>query len=664
MKNLWNQDEYKKYENDVLSQRVYSSRLLGANSSLVLHGGGNTSAKAKVKNIFGETENILYIKGSGWDLATIEAKGFAAVKMEVLLKMAKLRSLSDSDMVRMQRAAMLEPDSPNPSVETILHALIPFTFVDHTHADAVVAITNSPDGENRIRSIYGNKVLYIPYVMPGFILAQKIYEMTKDVDWSKLEGLVLLNHGIFSFGDSAKQSYDRMISLVDLAESYLKNQKAFSVNRVNQLEKKPDAIKLAQIRNVVSKKLNSAAILTWDHSSESVSFSKLENVKQIAFNGPLTPDHVIQTKRIPMYLENEFSDLHLQRAIDLYEKDYVNYFEQNKTHGLKILDSAPRWIIWNGFGKISVGKNKTQANIISDITDHSIQAFQWASNLGGYQALSAKDIFDVEYWELEQAKLSKSKSSGTLSGKIAFVTGAASGIGKACVDSLLQEGACVCAIDISESILETFKNKSTVLPIVCDITESVLLKSAVDQCVYHFGGLDIVVANAGIFPKSSKISEMNEELFKKVIDVNLTSQMNLFRFTSPYLALGFDPTIIVVASKNVLAPGPGAAAYSSSKAALTQLARVAALEFAPFGIRVNMLHPHAVMDTGIWSKDVLESRAKAYNQTVEEYKKSNLLKVEISSRDVANLVASMASQMYSKITGAQLTIDGGSDRTI
>lgn len=671
MKGLWKDSDFKNYSHSSLSQRVYSSRILGANSSLVLHGGGNTSVKAKVKNEFGETDNILFVKGSGWDLATIEEKGFAGVKMEVLLKMARMSECSDSQMVRMQKAAMIDPSAPNPSVEAILHAIIPFDFVDHTHADAVVAVSNSPNGENRIREIYGDRVLYIPYVMPGFILAKKVYEITKDINWQKYDGMVLLNHGIFSFGSTAQESYERMITLVTKAEEYLIKENAFKAQIAEVKTNTTPAIsanRVAEIRKLVGTKFNTPIIVKIDSNQESVQFSNLSTVKEMALQGPLTPDHVIQTKRIPMYIDLSLDDpnfkTQFEKSLNYFETDYVNYFNKHKTEKLKMLDTAPRWMILKNVGKLCFGKNLSQAKIISDITDHSIAAFQWSQSLGGYKALSEKDIFDVEYWELEQAKLSQTKSAGNLVGKIALVTGAASGIGKTCVDSLTAEGACVAALDINTNIKEVFLKNKNVFPIICDVTNSKALEKAIQQCVYTFGGLDIVVANAGMFPKSAKIEEMNEEIFEKTLQLNLTSQMNLIKYSTPFLREGFDPTIIVIASKNVPAPGPGASAYSASNAGLTQLARIAALELAKDQIRVNMLHPHAVMDTAIWTQDVLESQAKSYGMTVEEYKKSNLLKVEINSLDVANLVAAMAGKLFSKITGAQITIDGGSDRTI
>src|SRR3954468_5858465 len=295
MKNLWNNVAALNLKDDLLKLRVYTSQLLGAEPDLVLHGGGNTSVKITECNLFGETEELLYVKGSGWDLATIKEEGFASVRMNVLLKMAQLDKLSDADMVKHQRAAMTNPNAPAPSVEAILHAIIPFRFVDHTHADAVVTMTNTPGGRKRIEESYGNTVLIIPYVMPGFILSREIYKRTQGLDWKKIKGIILLNHGIFTFHDEAKESYEQMISLVSKAEEYLQNKKATIV--LAEKKQKTDLIKLARLRKAVSSSMKNACIAILEDSATSVGFSDLENVSSITSRGPITPDHIIRTKR-------------------------------------------------------------------------------------------------------------------------------------------------------------------------------------------------------------------------------------------------------------------------------------------------------------------------------------------------------------------------------
>ncbi|NOQ31708.1 MAG: bifunctional aldolase/short-chain dehydrogenase [Helicobacteraceae bacterium] len=653
MKSLWNESEASKCKSD-LDLRVYTSRLLGQDSSLVLHGGGNTSVKSTATNLFGDVEDILYVKGSGWDLATIEGAGFAPVKMEMLLKMAELNELDDPNMVKYQRLAMTNPSAPNPSVEAILHAIIPFKFVDHTHTDAVVTITNTENGEKKINELYGDSVLVIPYIMPGFVLAKLIYDMTRDVDWTKLEGMVLMNHGLFTFNDDAKASYEKTIELVDKAEKYLETKGATST--ASEQNSTIKLLKLAQIRAEVSRLKGHATISILNDSNEAIEFSK-QNIEKIATQGPLTPDHVIRTKRTPTILGDNF-------VADLknYTNEYVEYFNTNKKDET-ILNSAPNFAILKNEGTLSFGKNAKEANIIKDINDHTFEAILRAEKLGGYRALSAANIFEVEYWSLEQAKLKKSSSSPEFSGQVAIVTGAASGIGEAIANELSSRGCAVVALDINPDVESKF-NRADFIGVKCDLTKSEDIKNAIEVCVKAFGGLDIVVSNAGIFTPSENLDSLSDENWEKSLAVNLTSHQKLIKESAPLLKLGVKPSIVMVASKNFPAPGKGAAAYSVAKAGQTQLARIAALELGEFGVRVNTLHPHAVFDTAIWTEEVLQARASHYGMSVQEYKTNNVLKTEIKSSDVAELVCAMASKPFAKTTGSQVAIDGGSDRII
>ncbi|MCF6209664.1 MAG: bifunctional aldolase/short-chain dehydrogenase [Gammaproteobacteria bacterium] len=661
MQSLWNDAEARACGEDALKLRVYTSRLLGREPSLVLHGGGNTSVKAEAENLFGDAESVLYVKGSGWDLATIEAGGFAPVRLDVLRRMAALPTLSDPQMVRAQRAAMTDPYAPNPSVEAILHAIIPFRFVDHTHADAVVTLTNTPDGEARIRALYGERVLVVPYVMPGFVLAKKVWEMTTDIDWSRLDGMVLMNHGVFSFADDARASYERMIMLVSQAEEALAAEGA-TVERAGDEAGTPqpdDLLTLSELRRVVSEARGAPVVVNWDRSAEARGFSARDNVADIATRGPLTPDHVIRTKRVPLIVR-EGAEADSTR----YANEYRAYFERNAMPDLTCLDSAPRWAVWPGHGTLAFGASVKEAGIIADISRHTAAAIQRAECLGGWRALPERDIFAVEYWDLEQAKLRKAGSTqADFAGKVALVTGAASGIGRACADALHARGAAVLALDIDPAVIEHFATADR-FGIVCDITDSAAIQAAVAQAVVRFGGLDVVVSNAGNFPANLCIDDMDPEVWERSLQLNLTAHQRLLQYCIPYLQHGLQPAVVLMASKNVLAPGPGAAAYSVAKAGLTQLGRVAALELAAQGIRVNMLHPDAVFDTGIWTEEVIASRARHYGLTVQEYKTKNLLRVEISAVDVADMVCALAGPLFAKTTGEQISIDGGNDRVI
>jgi rhamnose utilization protein RhaD (predicted bifunctional aldolase and dehydrogenase)/NAD(P)-dependent dehydrogenase (short-subunit alcohol dehydrogenase family) len=659
MQSGWNDQEAAACGNDWLAQRVYTSRLLGREPSLVLHGGGNTSVKASRRNILGDDEEILYVKGSGWDLATIDAAGFAATRLSTLQRLATLPALSDSDMMRELKAACTDPAAPTPSVEAILHAIIPFRFVDHTHADAVVAISNTPGGEETLRNLYGSDVLILPYVMPGFILARQIFEATQNVDWSTLKGIVLLHHGVFTFHAEAKSSYENMVAMVDRAEQYLQENGIFSIACTGEhLPATEDFLQVAKMRKQVSDLVGKPMYARWDFSPEATGYSALDNVGDIAARGPLTPDHVLHTKRTAVVVDSDCDS-----AIEQFSQQYREYFDRHNNGQLTCLDTAPRVAVWNNRGMLYFSPNVKRLRVVQDIAGHTRRAVQWAEALGGWSALPEKDIFELEYWELEQAKLKSSTIAPTLEGKVAIVTGAASGIGRACVELLVKRGASVAALDINPQVATQFPVEQ-VSGIVCDVTDPASVQHAVQKTVQQFGGIDNLVSNAGYFPASAAIEALADDVLDKSLQLNFTSHVALLRECIPYLRMGCEPAVVFVASKNVPAPGPGAMAYSSAKAALTQMVRVAALELGQFGIRVNAVHPNAVFDTGIWDEKTLQARATAYGMTVAEYKTSNVLKKEVTSARVAESIVALCGKEFSCTTGAQLAIDGGNDRVI
>ncbi len=657
MKNLWSNSDAKQFKDD-LALRVYTSRLLGQDTSLVLHGGGNTSVKITEKNLVGEDEQILYVKGSGWDLVSIEKAGFSPVRMAHMIKLAELDSLSDPQMVNELKTQLTNSSAPGPSVETILHAILPFKYVNHTHADAVVTISNTSNGKERIREIYGNRVVIVPYVMPGFDLAKDVGRLFNEHATDKTEGMVLLNHGIFSFGDTAKQAYDRMIELVDLAEQYLKNQNAWEIKKPSAVIKSESVRnEVAQLRSNISSVVGHPVLFNLTNSKQGADFSNQDDVADIATRGPVTPDHVIRTKRIPM----------IGRDVEQYTKAYQAYFEKYEPSAKDrktILDSAPRVVLDKDFGLCAVGKNMSEIGIIADLYEHTMECILRAEKLGGWQALPASDIFDLEYWDLEQAKLQKGGSAPEFQGEVVLITGAASGIGKACAESFLARGCAVVGIDLEDSIKNT-SSSNNYLGLVCDVTNEKSLKDMIEESVRHFGGIDMVVLNAGIFPGGKAVAELDTDEWRKVFSVNLDANLTLLREVHPLLKLAPNKgRVVIIGSKNVPAPGPGAASYSASKAALNQLMRVLAMEWGSDGIRLNTLHPNAVFDTGIWTDEVLTSRAKHYGLSVDEYKTNNVMKVEVTSKDVAELAAEMCGALFAKTTAAQVPVDGGNDRVI
>ncbi len=517
MQSRWNEEDARTYASSPQQLRVYTSRLLGSDPDLVLHGGGNTSVKVVVDDFFGNPVDTLFVKGSGWDLATIEEAGFAPVRIDVLKQLAALETLSDSDMVEQQRIAMLNPKAPNASVEAILHAIIPFKYVDHTHADAVLALTNTEDGDERIRSLYGERVIVIPYVMPGFALARLVYERTRDIDWSAYDGMILMNHGVFTFSDSARDSYETMIQLVSEAEAYLESRDA----QTNRAEPEPiDSVALAQTRARVSAKRGCPTIARFDRSPEAAGYAKLPNLSECGALGPLTPDHSIFAKRIPVILAGDPTE-----AIDAYASEYAAYFERAAQPGLTCLDPAPRWAIWPGQGIVSFGLNAKNAQVIRDIAAHTAKVVQLSESLGGWHPLSESEIFQVEYWELEQAKLKSGPARAPLQGKIALVALNEPELAQTCVANLLQLDAAVASIGAKP--IDTPKS-------VAFRTLDGPPREAVEATVHAFGGIDILISD---FPLDAENGLESDPLLANAI---------------PFLQLGIQPKIVAVDSANTL----------------------------------------------------------------------------------------------------------------
>jgi rhamnose utilization protein RhaD (predicted bifunctional aldolase and dehydrogenase)/NAD(P)-dependent dehydrogenase (short-subunit alcohol dehydrogenase family) len=623
----------------------------------VLHGGGNTSVKDAFTDITGRLIDALYVKGSGWDLSTIEAQGFTPLPVGRLHELLALPSLSDSDMMRELSAARLDPTAPQPSVETLLHGLLPHRAIQHSHADAIITLTNVTDGEARVREIYGDSVVVIPYVMPGFDLAKLVSELWEAQFHAGTVGMVLLNHGLFTFAETTREAYEHHAELIGLATRWIDEHAPVPPPSDEILPVVPCG-ELAELRRQISAAAGRVMVMTRHTDAASTRFVHRPDLAGLASRGPLTPDHVIRTKRHPM----------VGTDVDAFVQEYRRYFDEHEHRGrvdLTMLDPAPRVVVDHRLGVLTVGETAKAADIAADIYRHTMPVLERVEDhLGGYRALSAGDLFDVEYWDLEQAKLRLGGPPPELAGAVAVVTGAASGIGRACAAELLTRGCAVIGLDRDDAVVEVFSGP-TWMGVPVDVTDHEAQQAAIEQGVERFGGVDIAVVAAGVFGASVPIAELDADAWRSVQAVNVDAVASLFATLHPLLALSpIGGRVTIIGSKNVTAPGRGAAAYSASKAALTQLGRVAALEWADDGIRVNTVHPDAVFDTGLWSDELIAERASKYEMTVDEYKARNLMGTEVTSAMVAGVVAELCGSRFAATTGAQVPIDGGNERVI
>lgn len=651
MKNLWDEAAAPP-EADVLAQRVYSSRLIGLDRTLVLHGGGNTSVKGEVKDRFGRDRAVIWVKASGYDLATMGAEGFTALDLERTLALGALDKLSDADMVAELKIARLDPDAAPPSIEAIVHALVPHKFVDHSHADAMLTISNTPRGGEILREIYGPRVRVLPYVKPGFDLALQFRDFRDAGGFGDCEAILLENHGVFTFASTARESYDSMLKTVAVAEEWL----ARNVKPFTPLKAQTPPLAIAAARKAAGVQARRALLSLPATAMEPEAAASLAKLTR---GGTVTPEHVIHNKPFPASLSLEDP----AAGLAAFAAEYRAYFERAQDPKLTLLPDFPHWAILSDGALRSFGPNLKRAQISADVAALTASAIFQAAQLGGWKGLSEPDLRALEYWELEQAKLKRQPPDPPLAGKVAVVAGAASGIGQATAAMLARKGAVVVGLDLDPAIREAVSApgyKGHVL----DLREEAAVAEALAETARAFGGIDLLVCNAGIFRTGQSIETLGDEDWDRTLEINLTAHRKILKQAIPYLKLGFEPGVVFVASRNVPAPGAGAAAYSVSKAGLTQLMRVAALELAPYGITVNAVHPDAVFDTRLWTQEALEASAKRYGLTVEQYKQRNLLKTEIRSEDVARAICAFLDGTLPKTTGAQLPVDGGNDRVL
>lgn len=637
------------------------TRRLGADPSLVLHGGGNSSVKTTTLDITGRSIETLWIKGSGADMASIDVGGFTPLRLERLRELLSLDRLDDETMMRELAAARLDPGAPAASVETLLHAVLPARQILHSHADAIVTLTNLAEPGRLVDELYGDEVLAIPYVMPGFQLGRLVADRWRALDpghAARLTALVLLNHGLVTFGETADQAYERHLALVERATRWLDEHAPRPDGAAPDELPGVGPVVLADLRRRLSSVAGRPLIVRRHTDPATRRFVARPDLATITAHGPLTPDHVIRTKRRPL----------VGTDVEAFAAAYTAEFEAQRARvdrDVTMLDPAPRVILDPRLGALCAGATARDADIAEDIWQHTMPVIERAEDhLGGYRSLPADDLFDVEYWTLEQAKLRSDRPAPPLRGLVALVTGAASGIGRATAAALLDQGAAVIGVDLADGVVDAFAGPAWVGCVV-DVRDPAAQRAALARGVEAFGGVDIVVVAAGVFGATRPIADLAAEDWRAMFAVNVDAVADLFGIVHPILAVSpVGGRVVVVASKNVHAPGPGAAAYSASKAALTQLARVAALEWAADGIRVNQVHPDAVFDTGLWSDELIRERAGRYGLSVEAYKRRNLLGREITAAAVARGIVALCGDDFAMTTGAQVSIDGGNERTL
>lgn len=674
---------------EALALRTYSARLLGAEPALVLHGGGNTSVKSKVTTALGETVDVLHVKGSGSDLATIEPAGHPAVRMRPLMRLLELTEMTDEQMVNELRLSLIDAFAPTPSVETLLHAALPATFIDHTHADALLAVVDQNDARSICENIFGPKLLFIPYVMPGFGLARACKKAWDDAALRDRQPtvMVLERHGIFTFGETAKESYERMIDAVTRCERYAasRDERAPDGSTITslpgvvrpRLEDQDVARVIAIVRGAFGRamkgEVEQAPIVTLRSSPRVLAFLERSDARQLTQRGCATPDHVIRTKPWPLHIEaapyedsTAFAS-YVDRELEDYARRYDAYFNAcvAKKHVKRTkLDPSPRVVLLPRVGLLAIGKTKKDADIAADIYEHTIDVMERAETIGTYAPLGLDDLFDVEYWSLEQAKL-KRKAELPLAGRVAIVTGAGFGIGRATAALFVDLGAHVVLCDRDEEALAAAAREigktSRVAIVPCDVMKPDDVARTIRFTVQTFGGVDLVVSNAGAAVEGRLETAEGEAALRSSLEMNLLSHVNVARCAAEIMVLGGrGGCLLFNASKSAFNQGPGFGPYAVPKAALVSLMRQYAVDLAKYGIRANAVNADRVR-TNLFRREqgpsLVESRAAARGITVDEYFRSNLLAREVTSRDVADAFAWLAQARAT--TGCVVTVDGG-----
>ena len=650
-----------------LALRVYTTRLLGRDPLLVLHGGGNTSVKTRAKDDLGNEHEVIAVKGSGWDMADIEPQGLPAVKLEPLRKLRALAELSDEAMVNVQRLNLLDAGAPNPSVETLLHAFLPHKFIDHTHAAAVLSLVDQPDGEALAREVYDGRMGIVPYIAPGFGLAKaaaEVYEQNPGV-----EGLILHKHGIFTFGANAREAYERMIEMVSLAEARLRQGRPVVFQSRDLAAELSEVAEVAPvIRGAVALRADKPGeptrfVMTFRTGPEILSYVNGAELADYSQRGVVTPDHIIRTKNTPLVLSppepGKLEDFarEVQEKVAAFAANYDVYFgrENERVGGIKSkLDSAPRVVLVPGLGLFGIGRTAKDADMAADLAENTVRVVTDAEGIGRYEPLPESDLFELEYWSLEQAKL-KGAVVKPLTGQVALVTGAGA-IGAATAKALAAEGAAVAILDIdgeaAKKVAATFKG----LGLECDVTKPEQAKRAFEAACERFGGVDIVVSNAGA-AWEGRIGDVSDELLRKSFELNFFAHQTVAKeAVRIMLKQNTGGCLLFNISKQAVNPGANFGPYGLPKAATTLLMRQYALDYGHDRIRSNGVNADRIR-SGLLTDAMIKARSAARGLSEEEYMSGNLLGVEVLAEDVAQAFVFLAKSF--KTTGHIETVDGG-----
>ncbi|MGA2630692.1 MAG: bifunctional aldolase/short-chain dehydrogenase [Terriglobia bacterium] len=695
MENRWKDGEasqfigrYAAQWGEDLALRAYASRLLGAEEALVLHGGGNTSVKGAHTNLLGEKIPAIYVKASGHNMAAIEPAGFPELDLEYLRKLRTLASLTDDAMIGEFRTHLLAADAPLPSVETLVHAFLPQRYIDHTHADAILTLTNQPDGEALVREALGDSVNVLPYYCPGFKLAKAVAAAFEA--HPRARGMVWLKHGITTWGATAHESYQAMIELVSLAEAFIARRatKLLSVTSSTPLEAAQEcAAKVAPVlRGLLAEKSDDPdrplrrVILQSLITRQALDFVDSDRGRELALTPPLTSDHLIRTKAFPLWVDSPAYDdparlrEHLSKAVQDYSARYRAYVERYSAQipeGLHRLDSLPRVVLLPGLGALCAGKDARAARIARDITAHTLAVKASVAAMGSYEGLPEDELFKMEYQPFQHAKLGPAAEL-PLARQVAIITGAAGAIGSAIAEELLANGCHAALTDLPGAALESLatdleaRYPAQVVAAPMDVTSPASVASAFDAAIRAWGGVDLVIVNAGIAMVSS-LAEMKLEAFQKLERVNLEGTLTVLSEAARHFRLqGTGGDIVLVSTKNVFSPGPKFGAYSATKAGAHQLARIASLELAEFDVRVNMVAPDAIFShggrkSGLWAEvgpDRMRARGLDEKGLEEYYRQRNLLKATVTAGHVAKAVLFFATRQ-TPTTGATIPVDGG-----